>query len=750
MTQLKLTATFMTTALALLLAMPSSTGQSVCLPLPRLLTTKPMGAQVGTTVEIEITGDFIEDARDLLFSHPEISAVPKLAEDGQIQANRYLVTVSENCPAGLYEARVMSRLGLSAARFFSVGTLPEVVQSSPNTSLNQAMKISVDCVCNAAMSNKSVDYFSFNAVQGQRYIIHCAAKDIDSKLNAVLIVADEMGRDLIVERRGGAIDFTAPNDGTFVIKVHELTFKGGPEYFYRLTLRKLHPDEAIPQFAATRTVSSFSWPPEGLPEKAAIRETEPNPPATAQKIELPCDISGSFFPAADVDAFEFTARKDEVWWIEVASERLGRPTDPSVVVQRVTGEGEQQTVSDVAEYSDIPSPVKVSSNGYAYDGPPYNGGSADIIGKLEVKEDGLYRLQITDLFGGTRTDDRNIYRLIIRKAQPDFALISWAMHMELRNGDRNALSKPIALRAGATMALEVVAVRRDGFDGPIELKMHNLPDGVTAEGLTIPAGKSRGIMLITASQEAPRGMAFTSFTGKAMIGDKEVTHAVSMAAMAWPVRDAWQEIPSPRLVTSIPVSVTDSEVAPISIAASEQDIFEVKAGEKLNIPLMHTRRDEFSGSTLQLRTFGEGFENVPRFDIKLTDDASKAVIDTGALKTAAGDYTIAFYGSAVAKYRFNPSAVTSAETRLKQAEELLAALDAELKTQTTQTATVSSESGQQADELVTELTNKMKAAEAVRDQRKKELEAATKAAAPKDTAEIVVTEPIHIRVLPAD
>ncbi len=100
-----------------------------------------------------------------------------------------------------------------------------------------------------------------------------------------------------------------------------------------------------------------------------------------------------------------------------------------------------------------------------YDGPPFNGGSTDILGKLEIKQDGIYRLQLSDLFGGTRKDARNIYRLIIRQAQPDFALVAWGLHMELRNGDRAALSKPIALRAGQTIALEVVTVRRDGFNG---------------------------------------------------------------------------------------------------------------------------------------------------------------------------------------------------------------------------------------------------------------------------------------------
>ena len=71
---------------------------------------------------------------------------------------------------------------------------------------------------------------------------------------------------------------------------------------------------------------------------------------------------------------------------------------------------------------------------------------------------------------------------------PDFALAAWALHMTLRNGDRAALSKPVTLRGGATVALEVVVVRKDGFDGEIELAMENLPEGVSACGLKIPAG----------------------------------------------------------------------------------------------------------------------------------------------------------------------------------------------------------------------------------------------------------------------
>ena len=68
----------------------------------------------------------------------------------------------------------------------------------------------------------------------------------------------------------------------------------------------------LPRVHATKPVSSFSWPPAGLPEGAESCEAEPNNGLTRmQKISLPCDLAGSFFPAADIDTFEFTANKGE-------------------------------------------------------------------------------------------------------------------------------------------------------------------------------------------------------------------------------------------------------------------------------------------------------------------------------------------------------------------------------------------------------------------------------------------------------
>ena len=711
----------------------------------------PMGGQVGTTFDVTITGENLENADELSFSHPGITATPKVDANGQPVPNQFAVTIAADCPAGLHEARLMTRLGVSSCRIFDVSSLPEATQTAGNTSLEKAMPLPLDSVCNATMTARSIDFFSFEAQKGQRVVVEAAAEGIDSKLKPVLIVADAKGADLVVERRGGAIDFTAPEAGQYVVKVHDLTYNGGPYYFYRLALRTAAEGARVARLPATRAVNAFSWPPFGLTEDGVAAEVEPNNQhAQAQKITLPCDITGSFYPAADVDTFEFDAKKGDVWWVEVASERFGLPTDPSIVVQHVTRDGDAEKLSDVAELADIASPVKVSSNGYSYDGPPYNAGSTDIIGKVEIKEDGIHRLQLRDLFGGTRNDPRNVYRLIVRKPQPDFAVVAWALHMNLRNGDRNALSKPLSLRGGATMPLEVVVVRRDGFDGAINLSMDNLPDGVTAAGLTIPAGQSRGIVLITADQNAPRGLSSAAFVAKAEINGEVATRQVHLASMAWPVPDAWSVIPAPRLLADVPVSVCGSEFAPLTISAAGEQVWEAKVGEKLTIPLTHTRRMDFSGANITLNTYGSGFEKVPAFDASLTAETSEAVIDLAALKMQPGEYTIAFYGSAVAKYRYNLEAVSAAEAAVKQAQEALTAATEEAKTLAESAKSAAEDAKAAADQTAAAAAEKQKAAEAAVAAADKQLKDATAKAQPKDIVDIIVSTPISIRVTPTE
>ena len=697
--------------------------QQVTLPLPRLLTVMPMGGKIGTQVEVTITGENIEDVTELTFSTPKITAKPVTGT-----TNKFNVSIAADASVGVYDARVMSRLGVSSARAFSVNKLPEVTRTKASNSVETAMPLPVGTICNATMTKRAVDYYSFQGVKDKPVAIDCAAVGIDSRLTPVLILADARGRDLKVNRTGGIIDFTPRADGTYLIKVNDLTFQGGERHFYRLALQNA-PAQPQPQ---TQTVSAMSWPPAGLPALAAAKETEPNNKAgEAQKISLPCDISGAFFPAADVDTYEFTAKKGEVWWVEVASERFGLNTDPFVLVQQVKGE----QLIDVAELYDIAPPMKVTSNGYSYDGPPYDAGSPDVNGKFEIKEDGTYRLQVRDLFGGTRSDPNNIYRLIVRQASPDFSLAAWAVHMTLRNGDRASLSKPMALRAGDSRAFEVAVLRRDGFDGEIDIVMENLPAGVTAAGLKIGKGKTYGHLILTASSEAKRGFSLAKLSGKATINGSSVTRPVRLASMEWPVKDAKGEIPAPRLMADIPVSVTDSEKAPITIAASENKVWEAKVGETLKIPLKLAWRNDFNGTSIKVKAYGEGFTGIKEFDIPIKATTHELVLDLAALKVAPGDYTFALQSLGICKYSYNPAAVPLAEAEKKKAEELLANAAAEAKklaATDANAAKLAAEKQKQAEAAMTAATSRMKAV--------------TTAASPTDTVDILISEPIRVSV----
>ena len=288
--------------------------QQVTLPLPRLLTVMPMGGQAGTNVEVTITGESLEDVTALTFSTPKITAKPVLGADGKALENKFTVAIAPDAPLGVHDARVMSRLGVSSARAFSVGKLPEVVRTKANNTVETAMPLPLNTVCNATMTRRAVDFYSFQGTKGKRVAVDCAALGIDSRLTPVLILGDTAGHDLLVNRTGGVIDFNPPADGTYLVKVSDLTYQGGERHFYRLALQEVAGTGPAPRQAQTATVSTMSWPPAGLPATAKASEVEPNnKPAEVQKISLPCDIAGSFFPAADVDSYEFTAKKGEVF-----------------------------------------------------------------------------------------------------------------------------------------------------------------------------------------------------------------------------------------------------------------------------------------------------------------------------------------------------------------------------------------------------------------------------------------------------
>ena len=727
----------------------STFAQQVSLPAPRLLTVTPAGGQIGTTVDVTVTHQNCDGPQELLFSSPKITAKPLLDADGKEVPSRFRVTIPPDAPVGVHDARLRSRLGVSAGRAFLVGALPEVTRATANHSVEAALVLQANSICNGATTKRAVDFYSFQATKGRRMIVNCNAARIDSKLAPVVIIADSKGDDLLVNRISGVLDFTPPADGNYVIKIHDLTFQGGAEYFYRLTLRELDGSGPVTLEETTARVSAFSWPPEGLVPAAPTREREPNnEPPQAQRITLPCDLSGSFASAADLDIFEFEAKQGEVWWVEVASERLGLNTDPAVLVQRVVQTGERETLTDIAELDDIAAPMKMGTYVPAstYTGPAYQAGSPDVLGKFEIKENGLYRLRVRDLNRDTRAHSENAYRLLVRKAQPDFSLVAWAAHQRLRQNDFGTIPKPIALRAGTTMAFEVVTVRRDGFDGEIDLTIEDLPAGVTASGLKIPAGKAQGMLFISASESATPAFSIARMVGRGTVNGTQLTRPCRLASVLWPVDYAPTELPKSRLMADVPVSVTDFEKAPASIVAEGKNSWEANVGETLKIPLRITWRGEFNGASIKLKPYGSVFGGAKEIDLPIKAATSEAVLDLAALKTPPGDHTLTFNGIGVTKHRPNQDDLKAAEAEHKRISEEVTALVAAAKLQSEKAAAAAAEEKDEAAKAAKIASEKQKKAGIALADAAKRLKALTDASATKDILDFFVSDPIRISV----
>lgn len=665
---------------------------AVELPVIRLDTIFPPGGKAGSELEVTIAGADLDDAKQLHFSVPGITAEPK--------DKKFVVKIGPDVKPGVYDVRVAGLLGISNPRAFVVGDLPQAVKAAANNAPESAMELPIDSAVAGITTAAAVDYFKFTAKKGQRLIIECSAPEIDSRMAPVLAVLDATSRELETSRRGGLLDFTAPADGVYRIKLNDLTFTGGADHFYRLALtsgphidfifppcgkpgakgkftlygrnlpggapanlaahdgkplEKLEVEIDLPSTGdphvdgllnpAAAAVDGFSYrlaSPHasnpvfiGLASEPVVAEQEPNnKPAEAQKITPPCEVAGQFAPAGDADFYTFDAKKGDVWWIEVISQRLDLPTNPFVLIQRDTADVQEAYAADTN-----------------LGGVRFNTASNDPALRFEAKEDGTYRVKICDLFGNARVDPRNVYRLAIRKDSPDFRLMTVAEPPPEKKDDRKAEPHAALLRADGTAAIKVLAFRRDGFAGEIELHAEGLPNGVTCKPTTIAAGANEGVVLLTSCEKPERWAGSIRVIGKAKIGDKELVREARGGVVCWTVADANVEAVRTRLTRDIVLGVSAAEPAPVSVAATEDKRWEIAAGGKIDIPLKITRRGEFK-EALKLKAMGApGLEPAKEIDVAATATTATATIDLATAKIPGGEYTVHFQTQTKGKFR---------------------------------------------------------------------------------------------------
>ncbi len=671
------------------------------LPTPLLNSVTPPGGKIGTEFEVTIAGTDLDEGNELHFSHPGITATLKAA-------NRFAVKIAPEVGVGIYDVRVVGKLGVSNPRAFVAGDRVEIVRTKAHDKPEAAVEMPMGSVFNGNATAAASDHFRFVAKKGERVLIECVARAIDSRLTPSLAVLDANGREIESARKGGLLDFTAPSDGSFVATLHDLAYGGGADFFYRLTISNgPRVDFIFPPAGVAGTKSSFTLFGRGLPggqpanlrgtdgkplEKLDVeialpsladasrdrharpisavadgflhtlkspqgsanpvfigfsstqltRESEPNnKPGEAQRVSVPCEIAGQFFPAADVDTYVFDAKKGDVLWLEVISNGVGRATSPFLLVQR---EG-----TDIKEV-------------YATDADP--GGkkfttlSNDPAMRFEAKEDGAYRVSVRDLVGATRSNPASTYRLVIRKESPDFRLVAVNDQPPQKKDDRSAVPRGLLVRAGDTAVVKVIAIRRDGFTGAIELSAENLPDGVKCVPTKIEEGKTEGLLLLTAADRSAKSCKAVRILGKAKAGDRDLQHEATGGSVIWNVADYNTDSVQSRLAADFRVAVSATETSPVRIEPAEDKVWQAAKDAKLEIPLKITRSADFK-EALKLKPAGLAvLDAAKEFDADAKAATVTATLDLKALKLPAGANTIHFTAQTKGKFRGKDALVT--------------------------------------------------------------------------------------------
>jgi hypothetical protein len=357
-------------------------------------------------------------------------------------------------------------------------------------------------------------------------------------------------------------------------------------------------------------------------------------PQTAQEVTLPCEICGRIEKKHDRDWYRFSARKGDVYMIEVYSERLGAQTDMYFTLRNPAT---KQEFGEFDDNADVLNPTKFFTQ--TTDPQPY---------RFVVPVDGKYQLMVSSRDADVRSSPRQLYRVRITAEQPDFRLIAMPAN--------DTQPDSVRLLPGGHQYMTVLAWRLDGFNGPIQLSPEGLPAGVSCSPQVIPAGLRQVSVVLSSSLTSVVGVHEIKVVGRAEIGGQTVIREARPATITWPVNPG-QGIPAiTRLDRGLFVSI--GEKAPFALSGV-LDHPAIVQGDKANLALKLARLWPDFKTPLQ----ATGLDITPNVLINNNqpmtlnpgkDEASfPVVIQPGA---APGDYTLVLHATAPVPFSKDPMA----------------------------------------------------------------------------------------------
>lgn len=607
-------------------------------PVPKLNSITPEWIQRGVDTDVVVTGENLDDITQFVLSgeegvEVEIAPPSKAAvrlestsenvfSSGAANETKRItakVRASADVSLGSQEIRVVTRGGVSNPLTIRITNTPEMEEQGNNHSVAEAPKVNLPAgIYGRIRTEGQVDMFRFEAKKGEKIICDVQASRIGSPLDSSLALLDAKGKELARNEDASGMDsrliFEAPENGEYIAALRDFQHRGGGNYTYHITLGALPWVDSIFPFggqrgktaelkltgvnlegAETMKVDVASDAPGGPQEVRAytargisnpiqfdvsafpdITEAEPNNAITnATTTEVPGNVNGVISETRDIDVIKFKAGKKQRFIFEIYARRFNSRLDPLLTLMNSKG--------DVMQRSDDAS-------------------GAD--GRIDqtFAEEGDYYISVRDLLdrGGPQFG----YRLSIDPpAAADFNAKLLADTVRLNRGGRTIVR---------------VEVARSGFGGAIEIFADNLPRGVTAIPLTVPADFPTGLLQFVAADDAEAGSIPLELKAAAIIGGKrEVRPVASVSGVKPLARDKRGRAIKTDGKAVAAAYLTILEAAPFTIDWLTLSA-DIEQNQTAKVVAELKRRTGFSGDVkITVEGYAAGNEAINRnFDVK--------------------------------------------------------------------------------------------------------------------------------------
>jgi len=549
------------------------------------------------------------------------------------------VTVDADAAPGDRELRLGTSAGLTAPVVFQVAQAPEVRELEPNdeqaypdlpnlptgTRQPQAQPLDLPVVLNGQIMPGDVDRFRFQARQGQRLVMQAHARGLIPYLadavpgwfQATLALYDAAGGEVafVDDYRfepDPVLFYEIPRTGEYELEIRDSIYRGREDFVYRVSvseqpfITRAFPLGGRVDTKAVTTVAGWNLSETQLPletrrpghciRHTAYREgkqlsnaipyavdtlpecveTEANDTIEdAQQIELPKIVNGRIDKPGDIDVFRFEGRAGDKVVADVMARRLNSPLDSLVRVTDAAGAvlqwNDDHVFKDSYLHKDITGLVTHHADSYL---------------TAQLPRDGTYYVHLADAqqHGGAAYS----YRLRISAPQGDFAL--------------RLTPSSLYVRLGGIVPLQVHALRRDGFDGPIKVVLKDAPAGFALAGNLIPAGRDRICMTLTAPAKAPARPVALQLQGRAEIDGRTVIRP------AMPAEDKMQAFLYRHLVPTqellVAVQKAKWRAPPVELASDSP--VRIPAGGSAEVRIKMRKSPTLQEMQLELREPPEG------------------------------------------------------------------------------------------------------------------------------------------------